>query len=81
MQTTKYPHLSPHQQQQLPRLIQLNTLPQMYQDSTHQLWDCDTEQGAMFWCGMKSLFGVDLTRQLGEFQVVYKRIDRLTRIQ
>jgi hypothetical protein len=87
-----YPCLSINQQQNLPELIQAKALPKMYEDSTHQLWDCDTDQGSIilkicnddnvadstFWQGMAWLFKVDLAEQLGDFQSVYNLLNRLS---
>lgn len=87
-----YPYLSPEQQQDLPELIQATALPAIYEDSTHQLWQCDTSQGQLilkicsknnidkstFWQGMANLFAVDLPRQLGEFDQVYKTLTTLS---
>lgn len=89
-----YPHLSSEQQQGLPELIQATALPVMYEDSTHQLWQCDTSQGQLilkicssdqvdkstFWQGMANLFTVDLPRQLGEFDQVYKTLTTLSQL-
>jgi len=60
----------------------------MYEDSTHQIWQCDTVDGLMilkvcnaenvnnatFWQGMKHLFDVDLTQSLGKFDFIYQQI-------
>ncbi|MFW5450136.1 MAG: phosphotransferase [Methylophagaceae bacterium] len=81
----KYPLLSLAQQQHLPELLQANPLPKMFDDSTHQLWHCDTVEGefmlkvcdgnavtgSTFWQGMSLLFDVQLPAQLGEFERVY----------
>ncbi len=83
-----YPKLSKEQQITLPELIRATPLPSLYDDSTHQLWDCETKQGDLilkvcnkrnvkqssFWQGMNTLFAVDLTKQLGEFQSVYTKV-------
>ena len=87
-----YPLLSATQQHNLPELIQVSALPAMYEDSTHQLWHCDTVDGEMmlkvcnadnvknssFWQGMKSLFDVDLTQSLGQFNQVYQQLSQLS---
>jgi len=87
-----YPHLSSEQQQGLPELIQTRSLPAMYEDSTHQLWQCDTSQGSLilkicnsdnvdkstFWQGMAYLFDVELPKQLGEFDKVYNKVNSLS---
>lgn len=80
------------QQQKLPELIQAQALPMQYDDSTHQLWDCDTKQGALilkvcnrytvaqstFWQAMLHLFDVDLPTQLNKHQQLYKKIAELS---
>ena len=85
-----YPLLSTQQQQHLPELIQAIRLPTMYEDSTHQIWQCDTVDGLMilkvcntenvkkasFWQGMKHLFDVDLIQSLGKFDFVYQKISK-----
>ncbi len=87
-----YPSLSKVQQQNLPKLIKATPLPKMFDDSTHQLWDCETKQDALilkvcnsesvlsssFWQGMKYLFNVDLPKQLGEFENVYKVLSKIS---
>lgn len=87
-----YPLLSPSQQENLPELIQAKALPTMFDDSTHQLWHCDTADGEMmlkvcnsdnvksssFWQGMFTLFDVDLPKQLAEFSQVYQKITELS---
>ena len=89
-----YPNLSSEQQQDLPELIQATALPVMYEDSTHQLWQCETSQGQLilkicsknnidkstFWQGMANLFDVDLPKQLGEFDPVYKTLTTLSQL-
>jgi phosphotransferase family enzyme len=89
-----YPHLSSEQQHGLPELIQVAALPAIYEDSTHQLWQCDTSQGQLilkicssnqvdkstFWQGMANLFDVDLARQLGKFDQVYKDLTTLSHL-
>ena len=90
-----YPHLSATQQQDLPVLIQASALPVMYDDSTHQLWHCDTIDGQMmlklcdshsvqsssFWQGMTHLFEVELIRHLGQIDAVYKTVTELSPLQ
>jgi hypothetical protein len=83
-----YPLLSLAQQQNLPALIKATPLPTLFEDSTHQLWQCETIDGEMilkicdtqhiqhssFWQGMSLLFDVQLPAQLGEFNLVYDLI-------
>ena len=87
-----YPKLSFSQQQNLPKLIKATPLPALFEDSTHQLWRCDTADGEMmlkvcnadnvqassFWQGMALLFDVDLPAQLGEFKTVYDKLSKLS---
>lgn len=87
---TKYPPLSLAQQQSLPELIQANPLPKMFDDSTHQLWQCGTVEGefmlkvcdsnvvakSTFWQGMSLLFDVKLPAQLGGFNSVYDLVSQ-----
>ena len=90
-----YPKLSAQQQQDLPRLIQADAIAKSFEDSTHQLWQCNTTDGMMmlkvcdeasvkqssFWQGMTLLFDVDLPAQLGEFQTVYAQLATLSPLQ
>ena len=83
-----YPSLTAKQQQKLPKLIKATPLPALFEDSTHQLWQCDTVDGEMmlkvcnadnvqassFWQGMALLFNVNLSDQLGEFKLVYDKL-------
>jgi hypothetical protein len=87
-----YPQLSVSQQKVLPKLIRATAMPQMFDDSTHQLWDCETKQGPLilkvcnkksvlkstFWLGMKSLFNVDLPVRLGEFETIYRMLSQMS---
>ena len=87
-----YPLLTAKQQQALPALIKpAELIPAQFDDSTHQLWHCETVDGSMvlkvcdhddiqhssFWQGMQQLFGVDLPAQLGDFGQVYQKITEL----
>ena len=83
-----YPALSKVQQQELPELIRAKALPIMFDDSTHHLWHCETNDGPMmlkvcnsqnvntssFWQGMKILFDVDLPNQIDKFDQLYSKI-------
>ncbi len=85
-----YPCLSATQQQNFPKLIQATPLPKMFDDSTYQLWHCDTVEGefmlkvcdgnavanSTFWQGMSLLFDVQLPAQLAEFKGVYDLISQ-----
>ena len=74
-----YPKLSLTEQAGLPRLIAPPTaMPSKFEDSTHQLWHCQTVQGEMvlkvcnqqnitqstFWLGLNHLFGADFPNSL-----------------
>lgn len=76
-----YPLLTPAEQLTLPRLIaQPEVIHSKFEDSTHQLWRCETVDGLMvlkvchhdaiakssFWYGMNHLFGLDFPNSLGE---------------
>ena len=90
-----YPKLSAQQQQDLPRLIQADAIAKSFEDSTHQLWQCNTTDGMMmlkvcdetsvkqssFWQGMTLLFDVDLPAQLGKFQAVHTQLAVLSPLQ
>lgn len=79
-----YPLLTSAEQLKLPRLIaQPEVIHSKFEDSTHRLWRCETEDGTMvlkvcdhdaiakssFWYGMNQLFGVDFPDSLGH---IYK---------
>ncbi len=74
-----YPCLTLSQQQDLPALIQpASPISPKFEDSTHQLWHCETVDGSMvlkccnqrtiqnssFWQGMNHLFGIDFPQSL-----------------
>jgi len=78
-----YPGLTESQQQDLPELIRpASPFPAKFEDSTHQLWFCDTINGAMvlklcnhqtidkstFWQGMNSLFDIDFPASLAHIE-------------
>ena len=62
------------------------SIPALFEDSTHQLWYCETELGAMvlkvcnhqsvnkstFWLGMNTLFDMDFPRSLGAIQTTHQ---------
>lgn len=89
-----YPQLSLSQQQGLPALLQVKKIAQLFEDSTHQLWQCHTVDGDMmlkvcdeenvkrssFWQGMSLLFAVDLPQQLGLFSRVYDSISEISHL-
>jgi len=81
-----YPRIPIDLQAGLPQLIgPPRALPALFEDSTHQLWQCDTEDGDMvlkvcnkevvtnsaFWQGMNALFASDFPSSLGEMDKTY----------
>jgi len=84
-----YPKLTAQQQESLPLLITpALAIPSQFDDSTHKLWRCETEQGSLilkacdhdsiqksaFWQGMNSLFSVDFPRSLRNIDAIYSKI-------
>lgn len=78
-----YPSLTASEQVDLPHLTAEPTeMSAKFEDSTHQLWHCNTVDGAMvlkvcnlasvqqstFWLGLNALFGVDFPKRLGDTQ-------------
>lgn len=76
-----YPLLTPAEQLSLPQLIaQPEVIHRKFEDSTHQIWRCETVDGPMvlkvchydaiaksnFWIGMNHLFGLDFPNSLGQ---------------
>jgi len=61
-------------------------MPPKFEDSTHQLWHCETTDGSMvlklcnhqtiqtslFWQGMNSLFAVDFPNSLGQIEQIHQ---------
>jgi hypothetical protein len=81
-----YPQLTPEEQLTLPRLIAgPQVMQSKFEDSTHRLWYCKTEDGPMvlkvchqdaitksnFWLGMNQLFGLDFPNSLGQIINTY----------
>lgn len=90
-----YPELSAQQQSNLPILSkQAIPLASQFEDSTHRLWRCETEAGALilkvcnhdsiqqsaFWQGMNSLFNVDFPRSLRNIATIYSKISENTAV-
>lgn len=88
-----YPLLTKQQQKDLPKLKQVATaLPILFEDSTHQLWYCETVDGPMllkvcqhsnvkksaFWQGMNSLFNADFPASLSNIATVYQKIANIS---
>ena len=84
-----YPQLIAQQQAKLPVLIKpALPIPSQFDDSTHKLWRCETEQGSLilkvcdhdnvqksaFWQGMNSLFDADFPRSLRNIATTYNKI-------
>jgi hypothetical protein len=82
-----YPILTPSEQANLPRLIIAPTaLPSQFEDSTHQVFLCDTADGRMvlkvcdevavvqsgFWQGLNLLFGADFPNNLAQIQQTHE---------
>lgn len=81
-----YPLLSPALQVHLPELTEApEVMPSRFEDSTHQLWHCQTVDGEMvlkvcnattvkkspFWLGLNHLFGADFPNSLGNIQYTH----------
>ncbi len=75
------------QQQGLPALLQpAMPMPAKFEDSTHQLWSCETSAGEMvlkvcnhqsvekstFWLGMNTLFGMQFPSSLGSIEAIHQ---------
>ena len=88
-----YPDLSTKQQSDLPGLLKpASRLPAMFEDSTHQLWQCQTVDGPMmlkvcnrktvedssFWQGMNSLFAMSFPVCLADMAAIYQRVQHIT---
>ncbi|HSR02817.1 MAG TPA: hypothetical protein VLM20_08490, partial [Methylophilaceae bacterium] len=76
-----YPKLTAAEQLTLPRLIaQAEAILSKFEDSTHQLWHCETVDGPLvlkvcdnnaisssrFWYGMNELFAADFPKTIGQ---------------
>jgi hypothetical protein len=86
-----YPVLTETQQQNLPALIKpAVSIPQAFEDSTHRLWFCETEQGEMvlkvcdhqsvkkssFWQAMNSLFAADFPASLESINYTHQYLQQ-----
>lgn len=84
-----YPGLTEEQQSLLPKLKRAAiSLPVLFEDSTHQLWQCETHSGPMifkvcqhkqieesvFWQGMNHLFNADFPTSLQHIEAIYQQI-------
>lgn len=85
----RYPLLSADEQLALPSLkAKPVEMQSKFQDSTHQLWHCKTEDGAMvlkvcnhdaigqstFWYGVNTLFGADFPNTLDQIRKTHKLV-------
>jgi Ser/Thr protein kinase RdoA (MazF antagonist) len=81
-----YPQLTPSEQASLPKLLaRPETIPNKFEDSTHQLFHCQTADGGMvlkvcnqatiqrssFWSGANHLFAADFPNSLGEIHLTH----------
>lgn len=81
-----YPGLNQQQQRDLPALLKpASPFEAKFEDSTHQLWHCETVDGPMvlklcnqqtvansiFWQGMNGLFAADFPTSLADIDKVY----------
>jgi hypothetical protein len=81
-----YPLLTPPEQANLPKLVaEPSAMPSKFEDSTHQLWHCQTVDGDMvlkvcnhesvakshFWLGANHLFSTDFPNNLGEIYLTH----------
>ncbi|MDB2705808.1 aminoglycoside phosphotransferase family protein [Pseudomonadota bacterium] len=84
-----YPGLSQQQQRGLPALLKpARSFDAKFEDSTHQLWHCETVDGALvlklcnqetvrhstFWQGMNSLFAADFPASLAHSDKIYRYV-------
>lgn len=78
-----YPQLTDAEQADLPKLLAAPiAIPSKFNDSTHQVWHCQTNDGEMvlkvcnpatvgqsaFWLGLNHLFGANFPNSLGDIQ-------------
>ncbi len=90
-----YPELTVQQQAHLPVLIKpAIALTSQFEDSTHKLWRCETQEGALilkvcnhdsiqqspFWQGMNSLFSANFPRSLRNIATTFSKIANSTSI-
>jgi hypothetical protein len=81
-----YPQLNATEQADLPKLIaEPIVMPSKFEDSTHQLWHCQTSEGEMvlkvcnragvanssFWLGLNHLFAADFPKSLGSIHLTH----------
>lgn len=86
-----YPHLTPTEQACLPPLTaQPAAIPNRFEDSTHQLFDCKTTQGDMvlkvcntailkdshFWQAANHLFAADFPNSLGSIDLTHRYLEK-----
>ena len=88
-----YPLLTKQQQKDIPNLKQAaRALPVLFEDSTHQLWHCETVDGPMmlkvchhknvnksvFWQGMNSLFKANFPASLDKIATIYQKMSTMS---
>ncbi|WP_229007553.1 hypothetical protein [Methylophilus sp. Leaf408] len=86
-----YPQLTPLEQASLPKLIaQPSAIPNKFEDSTHQLFYCQTADGEMvlkvcnqtnigkshFWLGANRLFAADFPKSLGNIHLTHNFLEK-----
>lgn len=82
----RYPLLTAAEQEDLPKLVaEPSAMPSKFEDSTHQLWHCQTVDGKMvlkvcnhesvakshFWLGLNHLFAVDFPKSLENIHLTH----------
>jgi hypothetical protein len=85
-----YPLLTEEQQGNLPQLLAApQALPIKFEDSTHQLWQCETEEGEMvlkvcrhqavsdssFWLGINALFDLHFPQSLSDIEQTHQFLE------
>lgn len=91
-----YPQLSLIEQKHLPKLTAApQTIASRFEDSTHQLWHCQTVDGDMvlkvcntvkvaqssFWIGLNYLFNVDFPNSLGNIEFTHEYLQKNGRLR
>lgn len=86
-----YPQLTPSEQASLPKLIaKPAAIPNKFEDSTHRLFYCQTENGEMvlkvcheatiekshFWSGTNHLFATDFPNSLGNIHLIHDFLEK-----
>jgi hypothetical protein len=93
-QPTATPFAGLANQSQLPALIHAEKMVPMFDDSTHELWRCETQQGSLilkrcsrqqlnsspFWQVMQHLFELDLPSAFERYPQLHASLDNMTRL-